>query len=270
MRWSYCTMLYHLRDRLQLPWFDPTIQMSWHTLIRGAGSAFFRAELGATGLADADSSAFVKSWITAASNRFASTVGHKAVRRLSGEAILAVASLRRVYDRTRDSVIGVDVPYGFVHNDVTITDTIDAVFFKDDQSSNRSLRVVTLGQAGHPMFEAMRVSGVRKGLLFSYLREQLDTPKHIPTSLIHLPVGIDADEPLTKVYVDEAKTFLDQSLPHLDLAIPTADCSKCRHCPYSSVCSLSLATIRKPEDAIEIKGKLDAHIAVNVQRRRAR
>jgi hypothetical protein len=245
-------MMYRLGDTYALPMWAPSPQVAWSKITRQALKAFFRCELKNAESGYDAAIKIIKRWSQALSLYWDQPRLHD---RFRAESVLAISSLRHVYDKKTDTILDVSLPYSYVMEvrgvQYEITDTIDVLYFRHDKVwGKRIARAMTFSKTWNPVFELEKLNGIRSGLIYEYLRKQVEIPRHVPIEIVELPVFSEGTERLVTTS-NLAIKWLEQVLPTMEVetAFPTGDTRKCRHCPFDSVCSIDCATA--DEKAIE-------------------
>lgn len=246
LRWSYCSMMYHLRDILGLPSFAPTAQTSWHFMMRSAVRSYFNSEIKSNNRGMSLATSHLENWARVAQVKFLSKAGHKMLRYLRGEALLTLSTIGKIYDRRRDTIIDTMIPYSYRFDigseQYEIQDRIDVLYFYNDKvHAKKMARAVLLTHTGDPILDAPKFRSVRPGMLRNFLKKDLGIPNHIPLEVVYVPCRGDISIiPISKQCEDEADLFFREVVPHLSLKIPVGQDDKCEHCPYEKICNLKL------------------------------
>jgi len=269
---AFCSMQYHLRYRLGLPWFETSHKAGLAVVIRQSLLEYFRLE---------SRNVDRKKSLTSSE-----AVLEDGIRRLIAEhpqrtsmfltkkveisaAMLTIASL---YSPGRDEMIAADLPVAIAagkgNEAVTIRGNVDAIYYQNVRTQYHRVVALTFVSTEDPFEDFLRYQRIREGFAHMVLRK-VEPKYYIPVmhksvpviKQVHKqlqiakgPIRLEAANPedgrLLRSVLLQVKAGIESGY-----AIPTAESGKCGHCPYKQVCSFELAHA-KTDDVKGIHARL--------------
>lgn len=182
---------------------------------------------------------------------------------MRSEFNLALSTLPKVYDATRDTVLGAAVPIEFVYPkriagiEWSITHRLDAVFARNRKVKGgmESYVLFNMEDPLDPIGKRTYYSELTHAFLSYVARDQLKLQTGLPIEVVDFYMAL---KPVHKILLPDGRTefeaFVDNSLALMatGAAIPVGDPVKCMHCPYWGFCKPSSASVtRGIEDRTE-------------------
>jgi hypothetical protein len=266
-RFAYCSMMFHLKDRLRLPSFAPTLEVGYQYALRSAYTTFFQEELQRV-VRHGPQNDSIRRALDAyriGMQGLLRVFPARATRwaQLHQEGVLSLLEFRQNYIDDRDRPLGANIKFAvnkqFNNDFFHVVGCIDFLYFKEDAKSSRTAVAVMLTNTSDPIQDLTNLGGVRSGFVYHALRDTEVVGKETPIELMEISL---APEPKSAVLKRDGKTlevFLEMAFRgvYSGMALPMADPEKCGHCPYSGICNAKLALIQPGSaDAVLLHGQM--------------
>lgn len=249
--YGYCSMQYHLRYNLGLPWAPVTAETGFALILREAFREFFRCLMTRTLKTGAVEHGLrvLLSGIEIFQRAYprAMVVGRR------GEYMLAVSELLKdVFIQRRDTPIGYDIP-ATVHvelDEIAVNGVLDFAFWQMAGQATETAVVLTVVGKDDPLEDYVNFESLKVGFAMTALRESHghdvlvqhhELPvfkKGTPRKVTTLKQRLVSFEKLVRA--------IDRGIRN-QVFIPQSSPEKCFHCPYKTVCSASLVDSKKLE-----------------------
>lgn len=246
LSYAYCPMQWWLRYRLALPWYAPTYEVAFSSVMRSALVEFFRLH--------AAHVTSLKALERALSKLEAGTEQAKRVwpstavpiQKLHYEGVLAFSKLRQYFVNGRDTLIGAPIPYETaVDSTLIVEGSLDAVFMMHDRTAMRAVVAVTVVNTKDPHEDMVRWSHVRRGFAQFAIRKGLGSKYEVPVRLMNFPVVVRRPSVTAKQIYGRTFEVMAKAVSRgmeARYVVPTGMKARCKHCPYDSICNPLLAT----------------------------
>jgi len=246
---GYCPLQHSLRFRHGLPWFLASFETIVAQVSRDATTHWL---LGQQGPAAARGAAERAHLMIDHGHKKALQVAKPQRRgflnpfKARVEAHLGLDLMGKVFDRKRDQLLGVNVPYTVQVDDIEVTGTIDAIYKYMAESPSPTHIFMMQAHLDDPLDEHVNWGNLKKGFA---LRTIADGSRYSMSVRFvqfnafngELPWKFQAPDPTAK---QDFETIIRHAAAGIasGYALPTAHPEKCNHCPYQAVCRPALAS----------------------------
>jgi hypothetical protein len=259
--YAYCSMQFHLRFDLRLPWVAASAEAAFAMVAREATREYFRCVSvpSLRSRAQRNAVAVLNSGMTILSKAFpkASVL----TRRI--EHFLAMAKVETLFVAGRDTPIGFDIPAevsvtaptGPGETDViSVRGVLDFAFWKNVALPDEHAVVISVVSDDDPLEDFVNLESLRGAFAVQAIRDG----KHYDVRVEHKPLPLfdRTKRPKTLTSPQRHAAFgalvraADRGITNR-VFIPQASPTKCQHCPYAPVCSASMA--EKGTDGLQVE-----------------
>ena len=243
--YAYCSMQYHLRYDLKLPWGPVTAEAGFAIVLRESFREFFRClTVPALRLR---ANEYGRSVMNSGMDIFSRSFPKAMTVHRRGEYATAVgAFIDTVYVFHRDRAIGFDIPRT-VHvesgdDTISVDGTLDFAFWQMAGQATESAVAVTIVGKDDPLEDLVNLEPLRIGFAISSV---LDGKSHdVMAQHKSFPVF---DRKITRPGTSRQRLLaFERTVRAIDrgivnrVFIPQSSPEKCAHCPFKTVCNASL------------------------------
>lgn len=263
--YGYCPMQWHLRYVVKLPWFYTSPESLFSKMSRWAVRSYFLSQQTNMGARKAaDSAVKVMDDCKVLMERY--YPNHLAtIYSLYREGLLALLALPHHFGRQKDTLVAAPMPYEMSVKEggkaTVVKGWVDALFIRDDRTKLKTIIPVTVINNKDPAEHLNRWYELSYGFAQYAIRRGLGQHYSIPVRHMRYPIiAREPTVPNTSHFTSGFKKIVIQVRNAMDSGyiLPTTKSSKCSHCPYEEVCSVSLIGKKDFSDqlqSVELRSK---------------